>query len=267
MNKADTLSCCPDFHDSSEDNNNVVILPDSIFAQAASLSTLDDQAHALQLLHPDIQARWAKIFTLQKIGDLFWRNNHLVMVDNLPLRRGVIALYDNSPTAGHPGISNTAWAKTHDFWWPNVKQTVIDYIKGCMTCQSREKNPTKVKLPLFPISSLKFAIPFSSIAMDFIVKLPVLNMYDTILTITDTFSKASIFILYNETIDTKKMALLYATYILPHYRLPSQIISDCNPRFTSTFSRELCQMLAITQNISTTYHPQTDSQSECTTND
>ena len=35
-------------------------------------------------------------------------------------------------------------------------------------------------------------------------------------------------------------------------------------RFTSTFLQELCHTLAITQNISTTYHPQTDGQSEHT---
>ena len=70
--------------------------------------------------------------------------------------------------------------------------------------------------------------------MDFIVKLPLSNMYDTILTITDTFSKASI--LCNETIDATNTAKLYATYILPHYRLPNCIISDRDPRFTSTFT-------------------------------
>ena len=100
--------------------------------------------------------------------------------------------------------------------------------------------------------------------MDFIVKLPILESYDTILTITDTFSKASIFIPCNETVNAKNTAKLYATNVLPHYGLPTCIISDQDPRFTSTFSRELCRTLGITQNISTAYHPQTDGQSECT---
>ena len=63
----------------------------------------------------------------------------------------------------------------------------------------------------------------------FITKLPLSNMYDTILIVMDTFSKASIFILCNETIDTEKTALLYTTYVLPHYGLPSCIISDQDP--------------------------------------
>ena len=100
--------------------------------------------------------------------------------------------------------------------------------------------------------------------MDFIVKLPLSDSYNTILTITDTFSKASIFIPCNETINAKQTAKLYATYVLPHYGLPHCIISDRDPCFTSMFSRELCRALGITQNISTAYHPQTDGQSERT---
>ena len=102
------------------------------------------------------------------------------------------------------------------------------------------------------------------ITMDFIVKLPTSNSYDTILTITDTLSKASIFILCKETTDAENTTLLYATYVLPHYGLPSQIISDCEPQFTATFTKELCQILKVDQNISTAYHPQIDSQSEQT---
>ena len=100
--------------------------------------------------------------------------------------------------------------------------------------------------------------------MDFIVKLPLSNTYDTILTITDTFSKASIFIPCNETIDATNTAKLYATHVLPHFGLPTCIILDRDPRFTSTFTWELCHILSINQNISTTYHPQTYGQSERT---
>jgi hypothetical protein len=118
------------------------------------------------------------------------------------------------------------WAIVHDYWWPNMKQTITDYVKGCHLCQSRKNNPTKPKPPLFPIPSDNFTLPFTSVAMDFIVKLPISEGYDSILTITDTFSKACIFIPCNKTIDTAGTALLYATYALPHYRLPSCFISD-----------------------------------------
>ena len=145
-----------------------------------------------------------------------------------------------------------------------MKKDITEYVKGCITCQSRKNQLNKPKPPLFPITSDTYNTPFTSIAMDFIVKLPLSESYDAILMITDTFSKASIFIPWNETINAEHTAKLYTTYILPHYGLPTCIISDWDPRFTSTFSRELCRTLGITQNISMAYHPQTNGQSECT---
>jgi hypothetical protein len=98
--------------------------------------------------------------------------------------------------------------------------------------------------------------------MDFIVKLPISHGYNSILTITDTFSKACIFILCNKTIDAIGTALLYTTYVLPHYRLPLHIISDRDPHFMVAIIQELFHVLSIQYNQSTTYHPQTDGQSE-----
>jgi hypothetical protein len=150
------------------------------------------------------------------------------------MTRGVISLYHDTLTAGHPGISNTTWAVERDYWWPNMKKTISKYIKGCHLCQSQKNNPTKLKPPPFPIPSDNFTLPFMSVAMDFIVKLPVSEGYNSILIITDTFSKACIFIPCNETIDAIGTALLYTTYILPHYRLPTCIISDRDPHFMAS---------------------------------
>ena len=88
--------------------------------------------------------------------------------------------------------------------------------------------------------------------MDFIVKLPPSNGFDSILTVTDTFSKASIFIPCNETVDAAGTALLYATYVLPHYGLPTRIISDRDPRFMATVTQELFRILSIRHNLSRT---------------
>jgi hypothetical protein len=154
------------------------------------------------LKQPRLLQQWASTYPLTQLGDLYWYGDCLVVMEDSALKRGVISLYHDSPTAGHPGISNTTWGVTRDFWWPNLKKDVTKYIKGCTTCQSRKNQPNKAKPPLFPIPSDTYSTPFTSIALDFIVKLPQSNTYDTILTITDTFSKASIFIPCNEAIVT-----------------------------------------------------------------
>ena len=273
-NKSDVLSQRPDYNKGEEDNTSVTVLPPELFVQsttlaclfprAGALSTIDERTHSHQQTQQSLLSKWATTYPLTQSDGLHWYGDRLVVMEDSSLKRGVISLYHDSITAGHPGISNTTWAITKDFWWPAMKKDVTEYVKGCTTCQSRKNQSNKPKPPLFPITSDTYDTPFTSIAMDFIVKLPLSESYDTILMITDTFSKASIFIPCNESINAKNTAKLYTTYILPHYGLPTCIISDRDPRFTSTFSRELCCTLGITQNISTAYHPQTDRQSERT---
>jgi hypothetical protein len=70
-------------------------------------------------------------------------------------------------------------------------------------------------------------MPFESIAMDFITKLPESQGYDSILTITDhDCMKASIFIPCREGINAEGTAALYIQYVFAHFELPWKVISD-----------------------------------------
>jgi hypothetical protein len=85
-------------------------------------------------------------------------------------------------------------------------------------------------VPLSPITPEHEAFPFQTIALDFIVKLPISNRYDSILTITDhDCSKAAIFIPCNEVISAEGVAGLYLRYVFPCYGLPLKVISDRDP--------------------------------------
>ena len=220
-NKADTLSRRPDLHSGTDDNDEILVLPPSLFARASHFSSIDDRVHGHQLTDVATMKGWSLTFPMTSSSGLWFHGDRLVVADNLPLRRGVISLYHDSPMAGHPGITKSTWLIGKDYWWPNMKDTITNYIKGCAMCQSRKNNPTNPKPPLFPIPSDMYTLLFESIALDFIVKLPHSDTYNTILTITDTFSKASIFIPCNETTDAERTTILYATYVLPHYGLPS----------------------------------------------
>ena len=128
-------------------------------------------------------------------NQLWYKGNALVVVGNNSLKRGVIQLFHDLPSAGHPGIANTRALINRDYWWPNMPQDVEEYVKGCVTCQANKVNTHRPKPRLFPITTNPEAEPFQVIAMDFIVKLPLFRGYDSILTITDhDCTKASIFI-------------------------------------------------------------------------
>ena len=55
------------------------------------------------------------------------------------------------------------------------------------------------------------------------------------------------------------IAALYLKNIYPWFGLPKKIIMDRDPCFTSHFGKALTAWIGAQQNISTAFHPQTDS--------
>ena len=75
-------------------------------------------------------------------------------------------------------------------------------------------------------------------------------------------SKAAKFIPCNTTITGQEIAALYLRHLVPWFGIPRKIISDHDPRFVSNFTKELCHLLDIQQNVLTAFHPRTDGASK-----
>ena len=79
-------------------------------------------------------------------------------------------------------------------------------------CQAMKPRLNQPKPPVYPITNTSHTLPFKTIALDFIVKLPKSDGFNTIHTIMDQgLSKATIFIPCQETIDAEGVAKLYTT--------------------------------------------------------
>jgi hypothetical protein len=106
-------------------------------------------------------------------------------------------------------------------------------------------------------------MPFETVALGFIVKLPVSQGFDSILTVTDQgCTKAAIFIPCNEDITAEETAALYIKHVFAHFGLPTKVISDRDPRFMSKFMQAACKVTGVKHTPSTAYHPRTNGQSE-----
>jgi hypothetical protein len=113
------------------------------------------------------------------------------------------------------------------------------YVEGCATCQ-QNKNLPKKATPEYRIPVPVTAVPFEIIAMDLITQLPPSNGYDAILTIVDHgCTRAALFLPCKTTITGAEIASLYFDNVYRWFGLPKQIISDRDPRFTSSFATEL----------------------------
>src|SRR6266571_5324998 len=139
----------------------------------------------------------------------------------------------------------------------------MDYVKGCAECQWHKINTRPTKVPLQPIFPTPEAMPFATITLDFITKLPVSQGYNSILTITDhDCSKAVILTPCHEEITVEGVAGLLIKHLFTRFRLPSKMISDRDTQFASKLMCKMCNIVGVKQNISTAYHPRTDGQSE-----
>jgi hypothetical protein len=256
--RADALSQRPDYDQGEYDNTNVTVLPDQLFIRSLVEIGAEHDKQDEQVL-----TKWVNAHELKKVDDVWYKNGRRVITNPGSGTRAVIAAHHDVPAHGHPRITRTIQLVERDSWWLGLRREVTDYMKGCAECQHHKVNNRPTKAPLEPIWAKPKATPFETVAVDFITKLPVSQGYDSILTVMDhDCSKATIFIPCVEEISGEEMAALYAKHVFARYGLPTKIISDRDPRFASKFTRELCKLLGIQQNISMAYHPRTDGQSE-----
>ena len=178
-------------------------------------------------------------------------------------KRHLMKTVHDHPTAGHPGRDETIRKAKQIASWPGMNAWITNYVKGCATCQQNKIITHKSKTPSYQITTQEDALPFQQIAMDLITGLPMNRGKDAILTIVDHgCSRAAIFLPCNTTITGEGIAQLYFDHVYRWFGLPTKIISDRDPRFTSHFGRALTKKLGITQNLSSAFHPQTDGISE-----
>jgi len=98
--------------------------------------------------------------------------------------------------------------------------------------------------------------------MDFIVELPLSSGHNTVMTVVDSVSKQAHFILTHTTVIAEGAARLFLHQVWKLHGLPKCVISDHGPQFVARFTRELYHLLEIKLASSTTWHPQTDRQTE-----
>ncbi|GJW64379.1 putative reverse transcriptase domain-containing protein [Tanacetum coccineum] len=135
----------------------------------------------------------------------------------------------------HPGSDKMYQDLKKLYWWPNMKAIIAEYVGKCLTC-SRVK--AECQKPSGLVVQLEIPIwKWERITMDFVTKLPkTSNRYDIIWVIVDRLTKSAHFILTRETDSIETLTRLYIKEIVSRHGL----------------------------DMSTSYHPETDGQSERT---
>ncbi|GBG72069.1 hypothetical protein CBR_g11003 [Chara braunii] len=105
---------------------------------------------------------------------------------------------------------------------------------------------------------------WQSISMDFIGPLrpPTPRGHDAILVVVDRFTKRARFVPCHYAMSAHEVANIVFDRVVRDHGLPLNIISDRDPRFTSRFWRRLHEVYGTQLRFSSSYHPETDGQTE-----
>ncbi|WJX81407.1 hypothetical protein P8452_64294 [Trifolium repens] len=181
----------------------------------------------------------------------------------MDLRNTILGEAHKSKLSIHPGATKMYQDLRHDFWWPGMKKDVAEYVASCLTCQ---KAKIEHQRPAGMLQSLD--IPewkWDSISMDFITGLPkTRRKHDSIWVIVDRLTKSANFLPVRTTDTAARLTDIYIAEIVRLHGIPSSIVSDRDPKFTSHFWKTLHEALGTKLRLSSAYHPQTDGQTERT---
>ena len=137
-----------------------------------------------------------------------------------------------------------------------MKHAIKIFVDQCHTCQVN-------KVPLLsPASLLKPKTICEEISLDFIDGLPMSYGSNCIVVLIDQLRKFSHFIPLNHLFIVVSVAEHFVKEIVRLHGMPVAILSNWDKIFTSAFWRELFQLQGTTLQMSSSYHPQTDSQTE-----
>ncbi|MGH2639958.1 MAG: reverse transcriptase domain-containing protein, partial [Rhabdochlamydiaceae bacterium] len=194
-------------------------------------------------------------------NEMIYCGQQLYIPPDKQIRAELLLEAHDAPTSGHVGTAKTVELLARTYYWPNLAIDVKAYVTSCPACQSNKARSSNA------IGLAKAIAPpprrWDQVTMDFITDLPrTASGNDTIVVVVDKYSKMIHCIPTTITVDAPAVARLFYDNIVRIHGLPSSIISDRDPRFTSSFWRQLWKQLGTKLAPSTAYHAATDGQTE-----
>ncbi|XP_028088687.1 uncharacterized protein LOC114289216 [Camellia sinensis] len=154
----------------------------------------------------------------------------------------ILFAHHSSLVGGHFGYHKTLSRISNSFVWPHMRTTIKDFIKYCDVCQCCKTDCSRPAGLLQPLP-----IPdkvWTDISMDFVEGLPLSQGKNVIMVVVDRLTKYAHFIPLKHPFTALTVAKVFLEQIVRLHGIPKSILQG------TTFC------------MSSSYHPQTDGQTE-----
>ncbi|KAA0051425.1 pol protein [Cucumis melo var. makuwa] len=199
-------------------------------------------------------------FSISSDGGLLFERRLCVPSDSA-VKIELLSEAHSSPFSMHLGSTKMYQDLKRVYWWRNMKREVAEFIGKCLVCQLVKAPRQKPAGLLQPLSVPEWK--WENVTMDFITGLPrTLRGFTVIWVVVDRLTKSAHFVPGKSTYTASKWAQLYMSEIVRLHGVPVSIVSDRDARFTSKFWKGLQTAMGTRLDFSTTFHPQTDGQTE-----
>ncbi|XP_058746621.1 uncharacterized protein LOC131619549 [Vicia villosa] len=191
---------------------------------------------------------------------LLYYKDKLFIPDIEDLRLRVLQEFHHTPTGGHSGVKASLARISASFSRPGLYREVKTLVQRCTICQQNKYLTQKKKGLLQPLP-----IPqqvWEDLTMDFITSLPNSFGHTAIWVICDRLTKFVHFIGLPTKFTAKDLAMRFSVDIARLHGIPKSIISDRDSLFLSKFWKQFFKSQGTTLKYSTSYHPETDGQTE-----
>jgi hypothetical protein len=192
---------------------------------------------------------------------VIWFGKRLVVPVDPEIKKTIFDEAHMSKFSIHPGSTKMYQDLKQNCWWSNMKVNIAKYVDECDTCHRMKASHLKSAGVLQPLWIPMWK--WDGISMDFIVGLPLTaRKKDSIWVIMDKLTKTAHFIAVHTTYLVQQYAEIYMDQIVRLHGIPKTIIFDRGTQFVAPFWEQLYECLGTKLIRSSSYHPQTDGQTE-----
>ena len=230
-----------------------MILNNSLFKRRLSS---EDEPELRTYLHQKTKLKLRKGVLFRCVNNTMRpdKNNMQLCLPKKYRKEALEGCHDN---VGHFGIDRTLDLLRDRFYWPHLMEEAQEYVSSCRRCQM-----AKGKQQLAPLQPYHADAPMELVHMDYLsIEHGRTGNDVNILIITDHYSRFAQAVKTSHQTSFKTAQAAY-NHFFSKYGFPEKIVTDQGTNFESYLFEDLCKVASITKLRTTSYHPQSNGNSE-----